>query len=61
VAVKPLRRASSKPGGSSPGERSGGVQSKTSWQRLRNEFVRNPEREEEDLFLIKIGTHDEVY
>jgi addiction module RelE/StbE family toxin len=29
--------------------------------RILFEFVRNPEREEEDLFLIEIGTHDEVY
>jgi mRNA interferase YafQ len=29
--------------------------------RILFEFVRNPQREEEDLFLIEIGTHDEVY
>ncbi|HKI00669.1 MAG TPA: type II toxin-antitoxin system YafQ family toxin [Thermoanaerobaculia bacterium] len=29
--------------------------------RILFEFVRNLEREEEDLYLIEIGTHDEVY
>jgi addiction module RelE/StbE family toxin len=29
--------------------------------RILFELVRNPEREEEDLFLLEIGTHDEVY
>jgi addiction module RelE/StbE family toxin len=29
--------------------------------RILFEFVRNPKREEEDIFLIEIGTHDEVY
>ena len=29
--------------------------------RILFEFVRNPEREDEDVFLIEIGTHDEVY
>lgn len=29
--------------------------------RILFEFVRNPEGEEEDIFLIEIGTHDEVY
>ena len=29
--------------------------------RILFEFVRDPQREEDDLFLIDIGTHDEVY
>ena len=29
--------------------------------RILFEFVRNPERVEEDVFLLEIGTHDEVY
>jgi mRNA-degrading endonuclease YafQ of YafQ-DinJ toxin-antitoxin module len=29
--------------------------------RILFEFVRDPERDEEDLFLIEIGPHDEVY
>lgn len=29
--------------------------------RILFEFVRNPKREEEDVFLLEIGTHDEVY
>jgi mRNA interferase YafQ len=29
--------------------------------RILFEFVPNPERAEEDIFLIEIGTHDEVY
>jgi mRNA-degrading endonuclease YafQ of YafQ-DinJ toxin-antitoxin module len=29
--------------------------------RILFELVPNPERVEEDLFLIEIGTHDEVY
>lgn len=29
--------------------------------RLLFEFVRNPKTETEDIFLIEIGTHDEVY
>jgi addiction module RelE/StbE family toxin len=29
--------------------------------RILFEFVRDPEKEGEDLFLIEIGTHDEVY
>jgi mRNA-degrading endonuclease YafQ of YafQ-DinJ toxin-antitoxin module len=29
--------------------------------RILFEFVRSPQREEEDLFLIEIGAHDEVY
>jgi len=29
--------------------------------RILFELVPNPERAEEDLFLIEIGTHDEVY
>jgi addiction module RelE/StbE family toxin len=29
--------------------------------RILFEFVPNPETKEEDLFLIEIGTHDEVY
>jgi mRNA interferase YafQ len=29
--------------------------------RILFEFVRNPQTEQEDLFLIEIGTHDEVY
>lgn len=29
--------------------------------RILFEFVPNPHREEADLFLIEIGTHDEVY
>jgi mRNA-degrading endonuclease YafQ of YafQ-DinJ toxin-antitoxin module len=29
--------------------------------RILFEFLPNPERAEEDLFLLEIGTHDEVY
>jgi mRNA-degrading endonuclease YafQ of YafQ-DinJ toxin-antitoxin module len=29
--------------------------------RILFEFVQNAEKEEEDLFLIEIGTHEEVY
>lgn len=29
--------------------------------RILFEFVRNPDRNEEDVFLLEIGTHDEVY
>jgi mRNA-degrading endonuclease YafQ of YafQ-DinJ toxin-antitoxin module len=29
--------------------------------RILFELVRNPEREAEDVFLVEIGTHDEVY
>jgi mRNA interferase YafQ len=29
--------------------------------RILFEFVRNPQRDEEDIFLLEIGTHDEFY
>ena len=29
--------------------------------RILFEFVSNPGREEDDVFLIEVGTHDEVY
>ena len=29
--------------------------------RIVFDFVKSPERQEDDIFLIEIGTHDEVY